>query len=42
MQSDSGTTEPADVRLPISEVLKGLEIHALEPGDTAIETFVLI
>jgi hypothetical protein len=30
------------MRHPFSEVLSGLEIHALEPGSTAIEAFVLI
>lgn len=35
-------SDPDESRLPISDVLKGLEIHALEPGDTAIEAFVLI
>jgi len=33
---------PGESRVAISEALAGLEIHPLEPGDTAIEAFVLI
>jgi len=29
-------------RVPVTEVLRGLEIHPLEPGETALEAFVLI
>ncbi len=42
MGSHSGRSDPGEHRVPIAEVLSGLEIHALEPGDTAIEAFVLI
>lgn len=42
MENHQGAPEPGEVRLPISEVLKGLEIHALEPGETASEAFVLV
>lgn len=34
--------DSGEIRHPISDVLGGLEIHALEPGSTAIEAFVLI
>ncbi len=36
----SETTD--DERKPIADVLKGLEIHPLEPGWTAIEALVLM
>jgi hypothetical protein len=29
-------------RVPVTEVLRGLEVHPLEPGETALEAFVLI
>ncbi|MDQ1575536.1 MAG: hypothetical protein QOH55_686 [Microbacteriaceae bacterium] len=38
----SGTPQPGELRVPIADVLTGLEIHPLEPGHTAIEAFVLI
>lgn len=28
--------------MPVAEVLPGLEVHELQPGETAIEAFVLI
>jgi hypothetical protein len=37
-----GIPEPGDVRVPITEVLSGLSIHPLEPGETPLEAFVLI
>jgi hypothetical protein len=42
MGGHSGTPGPDDVRVPVSEVLSGLAIHPLEPGETALEAFVLI
>ncbi|GAB2631359.1 hypothetical protein ACWDYH_28870 [Nocardia goodfellowii] len=39
MERHSGASGP---RVPIHDVLRGLEIHPLEPGDTAIEAFVLV
>lgn len=29
-------------RQPVADILKGLEVHPLEPGWTAIEAFVLV
>ena len=42
MGSHSGMPGPEESRVAISEALAGLEIHPLQPGDTAIEAFVLI
>ena len=42
MGSHSGIPGPEESRVAISEALAGLEIHPLQPGDTAIEAFVLI
>ena len=42
MGSHSGIPEPDEVRVPVADVLAGLEVHALEPGHTPIEAFVLI
>jgi hypothetical protein len=42
MGSHSGIPKPDEQRVPVSEVLSGLEVHALEPGETAIEAFVLV
>ncbi|TDN92569.1 hypothetical protein [Microbacterium sp. BK668] len=42
MGSHSGQPDPGETRVPIGGVLAGLEIHPLEPGDTAIEAFVLV
>jgi len=36
------TDDSANERKPIEAVLKGLEIHPLEPGWTAIEALVLM
>lgn len=42
MGRHSGTPGPDDVRVPVAEVLSGLGIHPLEPGETPLEAFVLI
>ncbi len=42
MGSHSGIPGSDDVRVPIAEALNGLYVHPLEPGETAIEAFVLI
>jgi hypothetical protein len=42
MGRHSGAPGPDDVRVPVAAVLSGLEIHPLEPGETALEAFVLI
>jgi hypothetical protein len=42
MGAHRGTPGPGDERVPISEVLSGLNVHPLEPGETALEAFVLI
>ena len=42
MGSHSGAAGPSDVRLPLDQVLSGLAVHPLEPGETAIEAFLLI
>jgi hypothetical protein len=42
MGSHSGVPADGEVRVPVGEVLAGLEIHPLYPGDTPIEAFVLI
>jgi hypothetical protein len=42
MGTHRGTPGPGDERVPISEVLSGLTIHPLEPGETPLEAFVLI
>ena len=43
MSSHNGVTPQDKDRLPIADVLPGLEIHSLpEDGDMAIEAFVLI
>ena len=42
MGSHSGIPEPGEVRIPIADALPGLEVHALEPGATPVEAFVLI
>lgn len=41
MGSHSGV--PGDeVRVPVTEVLTGLEVHPLDPGETAVEAFILL
>ena len=42
MGSHSGTPKPHDQRFPIADVLAGFEVHPLEPGETALEAFVLV
>jgi hypothetical protein len=42
MGSHSGVAPSGESRIPVSEVLKGLEVHPLVEGSTAIEAFVLI
>jgi hypothetical protein len=42
MGSHEGIPSPGDQRVPISQVLPGLEIHPLGDGATPIEAFVLI
>jgi hypothetical protein len=41
MGSHSGSAN-GEPRVPVTEVLRGLEVHPLEPGETAIEAFVLM
>ncbi|GIH19932.1 hypothetical protein [Rugosimonospora africana] len=41
MGSHSGSAN-GEQRVPVTEVLRGLEVHPLEPGETALEAFVLI
>jgi hypothetical protein len=41
MGSDSGSAS-GEQRVPVTEVLRGLEVHPLEAGETALEAFVLI
>ncbi|GAA2594299.1 hypothetical protein GCM10010399_26160 [Dactylosporangium fulvum] len=41
MGSHSGSAN-GEPRVPVTEVLRGLEVHPLEPGETAVEAFVLI
>ncbi len=38
----SGEPSAGDVRVPAAEVLAGLELHPLGPGETPVEAFVLI
>lgn len=37
-----GAPGPDDVRVPVAEVLSGLTVYPLEPGETALEAFVLL
>lgn len=41
MGSHSGAAN-GQPRVPVTDVLRGLEVHPLEPGETALEAFVLI
>lgn len=41
MGSHSGVPKPGDERVPVAEALRGLEVHPLEKGETAIEAFIL-
>lgn len=42
MGSHLGEPAEGETRVPVTEVLTGLEVHPLSPGDTPIEAFVLI
>jgi hypothetical protein len=42
MTSHSGSPDPSDTRVPVEQVLKGLELHPLGPQETVLEAFVLI
>jgi hypothetical protein len=42
MGNQEGIPSPGEQRVPIAEVLPGLEIHPLGDGSTPIEAFVLI
>lgn len=42
MASHSGSPDPGEIRLPIEQVLRGLELHPLLENETALEAFVLI
>ncbi|SDU77296.1 hypothetical protein SAMN04488563_5489 [Jiangella alkaliphila] len=39
---DSDPDSIGDERVPVAQVLTGLEVHPLAQGETAIEAFVLI
>jgi hypothetical protein len=42
MGSHSGAPAEGEQRVPVEQVLNGLEVHALEPGETALEAFILL
>lgn len=42
MGSHSGAPSPGEQRVPVDQVLNGLEVHALESGETALEAFILL
>ena len=42
MGSHTGAPRPGEERVPIEQVLRGLELHPLVEGETAIEAFVLV
>lgn len=42
MGSHSGVPRDGDNRVPAEQVLKGLELHPLDPREMAVEAFVLI
>lgn len=42
MGSHSGIPDPGRERVPVADVLAGLELHPLEQNETAIEAFVLV
>lgn len=42
MGSHGGIPDVGDVRVPIGDVLRGMEIHPLVEGHTPIEAFLLI
>ena len=37
-----GVPKPGETRVPVEQVLRGLELHPLDEGETAIEAFVLV
>jgi hypothetical protein len=39
---DSDPDSIGDERVPVAQVLTGLEVHPLAQGETAIEAFVLL
>ena len=42
MGSHSGAARPDEQRVPVSQVLPGLELHPLPTGSTPMEAFVLV
>lgn len=42
MASHAGMPGDGEVRVPVPEVLTGLEVHPLPPGSAALEAFVLV
>jgi hypothetical protein len=42
MGTHNGQPDPGEERVPIEQVLRGLELHPLGDKDTAIEAFVLV
>lgn len=42
MGRHSGIPGEGEVRVPIAQVLPGLEVHPLDSGETPLEAFVLI
>ncbi|MFP3463524.1 hypothetical protein R5O87_22020 [Arthrobacter globiformis] len=42
MGSHSGAPAEGEQRVPVEQVLNGLEVHALEPGETVLEAFILL
>ena len=42
MGNHSGLPSAGEQRVPVDQVLNGLEVHALEPGETALEAFILL
>lgn len=42
MGHHSGLPDPEEKRVPVAQVLPGLEVHELQDRETAIEAFLLI
>lgn len=42
MGNHAGKSSEGEPRVPVDQVLSGLEVHPLEPGETALEAFVLL
>ena len=42
MGSHSGAPAGGEHRVPVEQVLNGLEVHPLEQGETAMEAFILV